>query len=71
MTLEDIVGKKVETITKGQNGGYWVVLEDGSAVGFSPSMRQIDNNTFNLALDINSLPAKGTTPDANAEKADI
>ena len=57
MTLDDIQGKRVQTITKAE-GGYWVILEDGSAIGFTGELRQIDSNTFQTGIRIQSLPAQ-------------
>lgn len=58
MTLEDIQGKRIKTITKANDGGYFVVLEDGSAVGFTGQLRQIDTNTFQTATAIQTIPAQ-------------
>jgi hypothetical protein len=72
MKLEDIKGKKVNTITKSENGGYWVVLEDGSAVGFSSSLNKIDSNTFQTTVAVTSAPPKeeteAVTPDMSADE---
>lgn len=69
MTLEDITGKKVKTITKA-DGGYWVVLEDGSAVGFTGQLCQVDSNTFQTAVNIQSLSPQQSTEIPQPEAAE-